>query len=404
MRQNVAKAEGCFLMLSLILLLSACTLSSPRCGREYPSDDSRYCEIPRIATNFYREHLWYSAYTYPETYFSRLPEKPQSDTINILALGDSWFAYPKSNWAYFDIITSPSNVLTNLASLKHPSSNILSLSNAGEIVTNIAGLAIHDALEQAQSIQQEHSIPWAAMRALRRMKETKGKNFDYVLISGGGNDFYPSRIKNIFGNVPCEHPSNAMKCLKTAEVTKLIDRLQLAYRTLIDSIHADQEFKDIRIITHTYDEIYPMPIGARLVYGLIEKGDYGWFYPVLEELQITDPTQQRIITSYLLKSFQDMLLALEGDPKYKGTLIVVKTQGVIQQAYEWDRFHEVKDLKEIPTKFREDYWLNEIHPTSRGFRCISETIHQHIRDDLRVHHVPFEEEVKDTYTCFKYAK
>jgi hypothetical protein len=361
-------------ILTSFILGSGCSALPPDCGNDRPySGNDRYCDIPRIATNFYREHIFYNVYTYPEIYFESLAKNPKKDRINILALGDSWFAYPKSNWLYFDIFTPPANVLTNLSSLKHPSTKILSLSNAGELVTNIAGIADQDPLEMVEIIQREYSVPWATVRALRRMNDDSVTNnqFDYVLISGGGNDFFYSRIKKILGNKPCEDPGHAAeKCFDQKELDAVISRLRDAYVALIEMILAeakhDLKKPGPKIVTHTYDFIHPMPIGAKLVYGMVEKGSYGWFYPALEELRITDRREQKKITDKFLSAFQIMLLRLADNPQYSKHFIVVPTQGVLTD--------------KLPV---EDYWLNEIHPTSKGFLCISETIHQAIRHDLR---------------------
>jgi hypothetical protein len=409
------RLQRVILFLAVTTLTSSCTISHPQCGAGYPSEfNSQYCKIPRIATNYYREHFWYSVFTYPETYFSRLPATRKQGTINILAIGDSWFAYPKTNWAYFDLVNPPSNVLTNLVSLKHPASNILSLSNAGEIVTNMAGLAMDDPLERAESIQTEHSIPWAAARGLRRMQTQTQHPFDYVLISGGGNDIYASRIKSIIDFQSCttdvgriratkeERPCGGTSTLgayriDTPKLKELMDRLMLAYKTLIASIRAEPGYENVKIIAHTYDKIYPMPVGAVFVYGLVEKGHYGWFYPVLEELKITDPTEQRVITTHILATFQKRLLELQQSDK---NFIVVETQGVIEGADARKNSLIPKVSAEIPIERRKDYWLNEIHPTSLGFRCISEAIHARIRQDMEsTGHALVERDARVDYAC-----
>lgn len=402
------KARWGFL-LSVTLLIAGCSWKSDclKTPAWLPGDE-RYCDIPPVAHPAYRIPLhYYHAFTVPKKFFDDLPSEPREDTINVLALGDSWFAYPKPEFS-IDMVNPPSNVLTNLSHLSHPTVNILSLSNGGELVTNIAGLAVQEPAESVQSIQTRYSIPWITARVLRRMKDPQlGKNnkFDYILISGGGNDFYPSRIRTILGNERCTSPKDAMKCINEKELDGVIERLRKAYVALIAIIRSEQDGKHpFKIVTHTYDHIYPMPAGATFLGGFTEStsiADYGWFYPVLEEYGIIDREQQRTITNYFLTKFKNMLLTLSENQEYKEHFHVVDTQGVLERAHE-QAVHDGRSMsKEFPVT---DYWLNEIHPTAKGFRCISETIHKEMRDDMRARNIPFQEDLDGTYECIEKRK
>jgi hypothetical protein len=46
-------------ILTSFILGSGCSALPPDCGNDRPySGNDRYCDIPRIATNFYREHIF----------------------------------------------------------------------------------------------------------------------------------------------------------------------------------------------------------------------------------------------------------------------------------------------------------------------------------------------------------
>lgn len=394
--------------LVLTMMLSGCSMVE-RCANKQPwfidnawySDtkyaDERYCEIPAVAHTEYRIPPWYSEYTKPEEYFYHLPQNPKPDTINILALGDSWFAYPKRGF-FFDFWSTPRNLLSSMTQVSHPSSYILSLSNGGEIITNIAGLAVLDPEESLQRKHVDHSIPWVTARVLRRMNEISNENktphkFNYIIISGGGNDLYPARIRRIIKQTPCEYKDGEQKeapgdrtpipiCINQEETAKFLARVRTAYQTLLKSLRSElKNDKKVKFITHTYDQIFPMPIGAQVLFApfTVSIADYGWFYPTLEEFGITDRVKQREITNYLLMEFQKMLIGLSLEPEYRQDFIVVETQGVMETAFK--REHPEKVFpKDFPV---DEYWLNEIHPTPKGYRCIIEKIHQRIREDMQ---------------------
>ncbi len=355
--------------------------------------DYRYCEIPAVAAAEYHVGLWERETTEPETYFFNLPDTYDSDEVNILAIGDSWFAYPKRGF-FVDFWSRPRNLLSSMATLSNPSSNILSLSNGGEILTNMVGLAEQDSEEAVWRKQVRYSIPWVMARVLRRMKDSNytRNRFDYILVSGGGNDLYPARLRRMIKHAPCQDQDAGGKndsknstgripaCVDKVETDRFLNRMETAYETLLNIIVREKGYEKIKIVTHTYDQIFPMPIGAEVLFPpfSVSVADYGWFFPILEELGINDREEQREITNYLLGRFQTMLVNLSQRSEYQERFIVVKTQGEIEKA-----FKRKNPTKRFPEEFPvEDYWLNEIHLTPKGSRCIAEVIHRRIRQDL----------------------
>src|SRR4051812_40948052 len=75
--------------------------------------------------------------------------------LPILVIGDSWFAYPKE-WFFIDFLVRRSQQCTDqLKRLDNPASMILSLSNSGEFVANMAGIASQNYLDVVESVQTQ---------------------------------------------------------------------------------------------------------------------------------------------------------------------------------------------------------------------------------------------------------
>ncbi|WP_177205246.1 hypothetical protein [Burkholderia sp. WP9] len=114
----------------------------------------------------------------------------------------------------------------------------------------------------------------------------------------------------------------------------------------LDSMRAaSKNNRDMPIITHTYD--YPMPrdVGAGLRFG-------PWLYPLLLMYEVP-----RADWEVLAKVLIDRLFVLVRNMPLQN-FHVVKTLGSLRPA---DADPKVKSVD----------WLNEIHPTSAGYRQIA---------------------------------
>lgn len=346
---------------------------------------SNESKIPRVAKGYYREHIFYrKLYTTPELYFHRLKHKGNVKTV--LAIGDSWFAYPK-NFLFIDFVKGrPSNILTNLDRLSEKNWNgkplplfILSLSNSGEIVRNMAGIARYNAVDVAASVQTDVNVFETISRSMERISAPPfSRHFDYVLISGGGNDLLSSaRLHEIFmpttadpetgpRHCYCATPRSPLKCVNTKVVDHYLEEIADAYRVLVRYIRARSP--ETVIITHTYDNFYPEPRGATFAGQLIEVGKGGWFYPAIMSYGITNPDEQRTVSNWLLQKYKQMMLALAEE--LGDHFVVVDTQGSMADL--WNHDGRIKPQK--------DYWLNEIHLAPDGYDMIARKIFNAMRD------------------------
>ncbi len=334
---------------------------------------------PPVAISVYREHLWYDVYTRPDTYFSRGSD---AEKIRVLAIGDSWFAYPKEFGFLDPLFGGRSNILTNLVDSRYqPRMSVLSLSNSGEIVANMAGLAQEDPIDAVESIQIEVSIPWVVTRSLARAE----KPFDYVVISGGGNDILsPGRIEGLLKHRTCPDGADVLaKCVDETLLRRYVDKVGDDYRTLIRLITDQPRYGAIKIFAHTYDYMIPSTQGAVFVGGLYRKGEYGWVYPYFDTYNVRDERAQRVIHR-VLGALKDELDEVQR--QFPNNFVVVNTQGTLE--------HEAA-RRGIAVR---DLWLNEIHPTPDGYRCIAEKVRHAIVADMKSR--PGGQAIVDSgYTC-----
>lgn len=348
-----------FLAISLaVTLLSACATDSG---------------VPTVAKQHYREHIWYNVRTRPDYYYDDLPR--QVGALRILAVGDSWFAYPKQ-FLFFDFLFGGrSNILTNLVDPRYsPPMTILSLSNSGELIANMAGLEPTDEEERAAYEQRDVSIPNAIQIAMK-VASDKNAPFDYILISGGGNDLLiPTRVKNILNNRPCpDHLEIIDDCVNKDRLREYLQRVGVAYDRLAQMASGRRDYGCVKIVTHTYDTIIPSPIGADFLGNLVRLQRGGWLYPVLQELQVFDATRKQRFVEYVFSEFQETVrrAALRN-----ANLIVVETQGTL--AAEARRRDNENSKFELP-----ELWLNEIHPTPTGFGAFAALLRKAIDENMQ---------------------
>lgn len=237
--------------------------------------------------------------------------------IKILAEGDSWFKYPKKH-----IFSKPSNIIKHLS--KKPDLLIFDTARNGDEISDM------------MSGKQKFDL-------LRRVKNL---DIDQVLISGGGNDIVGRWDFGFLLNNK-KDGMNWEACINKNRLGIKLNIIGSVYAELIERILDIK--KDLKIITHTYDLAPPSNIGFEL-FDIFPFGD-SWMLPHLKEKGITSPIQQKKIISYILGSFQETLIDIEG--KYSSNFTVVKTQGTLNS----------------------NEWRNEIHPTPDGFKKIANKIY-----------------------------
>ena len=250
----------------------------------------------------------------------------------IIVEGDSWVTYPRK-WIIGGQSINLSHHLEKMVEYTD-TVNVLRVSSNGDT-----------AIAMSQGKQ------FADMEKMLR------KNKDYIsmmLFSAGGNDIVgESDLEPLI----YEYTDQAtfMECIKIDRFNAKLDRIIDAYRAMI-SLWANV-VPQAKIISHTYDIATPWKQGAEFFWGLYKSKS--WVWPTMEKREI--PIEFRLpIIQYMLETFASRLLALQHEPISQNRFFVVDTQGIL-----------------VPGN--KSQWLNEIHPTPRGFKKIFEEIYPLMR-------------------------
>ncbi len=248
------------------------------------------------------------------------------DRITIVSEGDSWFAYPPK-WIFAG---KPSNLISHISGMTRRKANFLSMaSNGDEAVDMVSGKQKHQLVD---------IIRW----------HTKGKNrkpVDLILFSGGGNDVVGENDFERFLRSYKNSYTSAKQCVNMPRLNRKVKQICLAYQELIDI--RDHYSPETIIMTHTYDYPFPSLEGAEFLGGLI--GTKAWMKRFMDENGIKEELQASVIQVFMDAMAEETLK------------IAAKRQGFI-----------VVDTRKTLAGKKE--WLNEIHPTSVGFKKISDLI------------------------------
>lgn len=247
------------------------------------------------------------------------------NAMKILAEGDSWFAYPPK----FIAFGQASNVVAHLGS-NHDMVVYSSASSGDEAVAMLSG-------------PEKRSL----------CKRIQANNYDFLLFSGGGNDIVGRYDFDFL--LQAKKPGGSWEsCIKKDRLANKLEMLRLVYEDLIDRTYEYSGNRNIKIVTHTYDQAIPSMEGFEL-FNTVPLGK-AWMGPFLKKKEINDPEDQKQIVSYILNAFRGMLL--ETQAMFPGQFYVVDTWGSV----------------------RDDQWLNEIHPTPAGFGTVAGKIAATLRE------------------------
>ncbi len=250
--------------------------------------------------------------------------------INIVAEGDSWFAYPKSGI----LIGKNANIVDWIEkSIRGKNkANLLCLAaNGDEAVEMLAG-------SQKQDLAK---TLWEC------------EDIDLILFSGGGNDVVGKwdmdRLLNKY-----KKGFTAEQCVNAKRFKRKLQRIRLAYEELLEL--RNDYAPGAKIVTHTYDFLKPDDKAAKFV-GIKVTGP--WIYPYLDKKCIPASLHQAVV-KHLLTEMKNMLQNLAGLSANQGKLIVVNTQGTL-----------------TPGDGRD--WKDEMHPTPSGFKKVAKKIYAKLK-------------------------
>jgi len=245
----------------------------------------------------------------------------------ILAIGDSWFWYPKI-----------SNLLAEVsAAMKPDYSNIMALGHIGARL-------------------EEYVNGKYARAFARELRPGFLQYYSAVLISGGGNDAVDWELC-LKDN--CAAETTAVGCMDQRALSQRMIELGGWLLAMITEVHAAFEKANLRqpdIFVHCYD--YAPPNGKGFEAPLFNIPLSGpWLKPAMDRRRVPldYPLRKeivRLLIDSLAKAFADFDSPKDG-------VYVIQSQGTLDQDNDWD---------------------NELHPNGEGFRKL---VHGPWLDTLR---------------------
>lgn len=252
----------------------------------------------------------------------------------ILCEGDSWFS----------IGAVPSGNLLN--PLRFAQETLLfNLARSGDTIKNMSDICSNPALIELIA-EPNFSTKW-----------------DAIFISGGGND-----LIDLANQIICTPSVGAGKAMldyiNRIELANLKWRVQQAYLK-IAKLRDGNKNSNTPIVTHVYD--YPTPRNSKCKFlGMKVLGP--WIYTALKQNDV--PKKFWIsLTDYLFETL--------------GTTI-------LEMSYRIENFHVISATRE--TLVREklgttDYdggdWLNEIHPSAKGYKKLAKVISPELHNIMK---------------------
>lgn len=248
------------------------------------------------------------------------------ERVNIVSEGDSWFAYPPK-WL---VAGPPSNLIDHISKWTAGKANFYTMaSNGDEAVDMVSG-------------KQKHDL----VKVLRWHEEGKDRYpVDLLLFSGGGNDVVGKNDYERFLRPFKPGYTKPTQCVNLSRLRRKAKQIGLAYEELADI--RDHYSPSTVILTHTYDYPYPSEEGGNFLGGLIKTKC--WMKRFMDSNKIPKAWQADVI-----RVFMDALA---------NTVLPIAAK----------RRHFVAVDTRETLKGRK-FWLNEIHPTSKGFGLIADAM------------------------------
>jgi lysophospholipase L1-like esterase len=274
-----------------------------------------------------------SASAGPRPGFTRKPPSAM-----IYTLGDSWFTYP----TIFDQ-GAPINLIRALDDLPQPGGSRYFLNEQGE----------------AGATSDDLTTDWYLTQLTNSLRD----NYDFLLLSMGGNDFVGSHQVNgqrhtVFGDFLLDYngQSTGRDTLDQAAVSVRMDQTLANFQKVFRLCEQGSKNGNIKIITHVYDYLVPTERGARVLNRWQILGP--WMYDDLVRKGVP-PRLRADVPKALLQQYRTRLMALADDlnthTQTGVELLVADTQGTL-------------------TPGDASQWINEIHPKNTGYKLLVKKI------------------------------
>ncbi len=279
-------------------------------------------------------------YTTSTYLFRQMLDECGERRVNIVAIGDSWFAFTDGNLLF------PLRVAMQ-RSRARPATNLLNLAQPG----NDANTAVSGVIK----------------RDFADVLRYRDYGIRFILLSGGGNDVLGRNdIDRLLREpVPPADPSAPETYFDQPTLERKLEGIRIAYEEILDM--RETWAPEAIVVTHTYARVKPSgrPASVEIASFGVEV-DGPWIAPFLQEKGIVDERIQQEVMDYLLgrvnETIRNVLSSHRGG---RAPIVIVDTRNTVPALEPGNPEH----------------WQDEIHPTPMGFDILG---HQVIRCMQRV--------------------
>jgi lysophospholipase L1-like esterase len=256
----------------------------------------------------------------------------------VVAEGDSWFDYKPSFLEGTPVINPGRDLLGHLQAFGRFS--VFRVSKAGDTMENM----VYGTDTKGHGPNEKPHLPPEIEDTIRAIRD---KRPDAFLFSAGGND-----VAGVDLEAYLNHADSGLPPLREDVVTYEIDRyVPTAFAALIARVRSANA--TLPIFIHGYD--YPTPDG-RPVIELVGWSFIGpWLKPALTAKRHTDLTVGRQLLRQLIDRFN---AALQRVAAAHAHVYYINLRGTLSGDED----------------YRRD-WVNELHPTSDGFKKLAGKVH-----------------------------
>lgn len=265
---------------------------------------------------------------------------PDQFRLRFLAEGDSWFSLSQ-----MPIYLAADNLLNHLKFRE--SALIVQTAYPGDLIQRIAD--------------------WSRNPQFRRLiRFGYGPGVDAILLSGGGNDLIAAAAQIIKPYSVGSPTFDATAAIDDAEFAKLESYVVESFRTIAEwRDAANSSVRGKPVFLHTYDFAVPRNAPARVMLGTSGP----WLWTTMTQRGYPDETLMPL-AFHLVQRLANVLLSLDDDPANASPnrlpgFHVANTLGTVQPA-------------DPQSPGESGDWINEIHPSTDGYRKLGARFSAHI--------------------------
>ena len=244
-------------------------------------------------------------------FFTRLHNSPDDDIL--ILDGDSWAQHPFVD-ELFDQLSKSYNVYCS--------------SLAGRLMKELHDENLY--IEMLDTVDEEGHL----------------ENVKGIVLSGGGNDLFGEEIDNILNNFDSSQADSPTAHIDSAVYKNLLTQMEMYYRNVIKKIRHSYPANKFPILLHSYAYLTPWDVDT----GVLPKDK--WVGDPLRKKKIIDSTLQKKIVAEMVDQFHGMLDGITAEFS-SDNVILLDNRTALPGIKKW--------------------WSDEIHPSSAGFRLISDS-------------------------------